>query len=175
MKTTYWIGVIAVLVVVLIGAYWYALSRTGESEVTVVPVTSTSPKESIFSTDTNKDSNTQVKVVVDTITLGAVGDYSGFGVATRIFANGKFTHTLSAKITDPALGKFYEGWLVNMSLTPKFFSTGKLKKENGEYKLTYTNNKDYTKYSEAVVTEETEVNGLDGVPEAEVLKGNFPN
>ena len=175
MKTTYWIGVLAVLAIVLIGAYWYVLSRTGESEVTVVPVTNTSPKESTSSTNTNKDNSTQVKVVVDTITLDSVGNYIGSGVATRIIANGTFTHTLSAKIVDPASGKFYEGWLVNMSLTPKFFSTGKLKKENGEHKLTYTNNKDYTKYSEAVVTEETEVNGLDGVPEAEVLKGNFPN
>ena len=175
MKTTYWIGVIVILVVVLIGAYWYALWRTGESEVTVVPVTNTSPKESTASTDTNKDNSTQVKVIVDTITLDSVGNYTGSGVATRIFANGTFTHTLSAKITDPASGKFYEGWLVNMSLTPKFFSTGKLKKENGEYKLTFTNNKEYTKYSDIIITEETEANGLDGVPEAHVLEGTFPN
>lgn len=175
MKTTYWIGVIVVLVVVLIGAYWYVQSRTGESVVTVVPVTNTSPKEFTSSTDANKDTSTQVKVIVDTITLNPVGKYSGSGVATRIFANRKFTYTLSANNTDPDSGKFYEGWLVNMSLTPKFFSTGKLKKENGEYKLTFTNNKDYTKYSEIVVTEETEVNGLDGVPEVHVLEGTFPN
>ena len=89
-----------VLVVVLIGAYWYVQSRTGESEVTVVPVTNTSPKESTSSTDTNKDTSIQVKVVVDTITLDYVDNYIGSGVATRIFANGKFTHTLSAKIAD---------------------------------------------------------------------------
>lgn len=174
MKPIRWIVVVAMLVIILGGAYWVVQTRRSrEAEVTITPKPTTQPKTS---TKSSQLSNSQkIEVDVDTVTIKAVGDYSGSGVATRIFANGVFTHTVSAKITDPVSGKFYEGWLVNMSLTPKFFSTGKLKKENGEYKLTFTDNKYYTKYNDIVITEETEVNGLDGVPESHVLEGTFPN
>lgn len=172
MKTTYWIIGIVSLVVVFASGFWYVQSqKSKESEVTVTPVPKTQQKEA---TESSGTSNISVKVRVETITLKAVGEYSGSGTATRIFSNGTFTHTVSANIAEPASGKFIEGWLVNMSLTPKFLSTGKLKKENGEYKLTFTENKDYTKYNGIVITEETEANGLDGVPEAHVLEGSFP-
>lgn len=164
---------IVVLVVVLGGGFWYVQSQKGESGVTVTPVPSTQQKEATPSSGTS--GSQKVKVDVDTITLKAVEGYSGSGTATRIFANGTFTHTVSASIADPASGKFYEGWLVNMSLSPKFFSTGKLKKDGNTYKLTYTAEKDYTEYNTVVITEETEANGLDGVPEAHVLEGSFSN
>ena len=175
MKVTHWVVIVVVLIAILGGAFWYVQSSNEEAEVTVTPSVNTDQQESTPSLSTNDNSGTQVEVEVATTTLDSVGNYTGSGVATRIFANGIFTHTVTAKIADPASGKFIEGWLVNMSLTPKFFSTGKLKKENGEYKLTFTANKDYTKYSDIVITEETEANGLDGVPEAHVLEGTFPN
>jgi len=172
MKLIRWVVVIAMLIIIFGGVYWYVQTReSGEAEVTVTTKPNTQP---IIATKSSQSSDSQkIDVAVDTVTIKSVGNYAGSGIATRIFANGTFTHTVSAKIADPASGKFYEGWLVNMSLTPKFFSTGKLKKENGEYKLTFTDNKDHTKYGDIVVTEETEVNGLDGVPEAHVLEGTF--
>jgi len=174
-KINKWVGVVVILIIILGGVFWYVQSSNEEAEVTVTPSANIGQEESTPSSSANDNSGTQVNVEVDTTTLDSVGSYTGSGVATRIFANGIFTHTVTAKIADPASGKFIEGWLVNMSLTPKFFSTGKLKKENGEYKLTFTANKDYTKYSNVVITEETEANGLDGVPEDHVLEGTFPN
>ena len=176
MKPIRWISIIFVVLVVLGGGYWYMQSsKSEEAEVTITPVPNTQdqPNTATESPDTSSSQNIQVSV--DTITLKSVGNYTGSGTATRIFANGTFTHTVNASIGDPDSGKFYEGWLVNMSLTPKFFSTGKLQKDGNSYKLSYTNSKDYSNYSNVVITEEDEANGLDGVPEAHVLEGEFSN
>lgn len=173
MKPIHWIVVVSALVIILGGAFWYVQTRgSREAGVTITPKPGTQPETA---TKSSESSNSQkVEVSVDTITIKAVGNYSGSGTATRIFTNGTFTHTVSANIEVPSTGKFYEGWLVNMSLTPKFFSTGKLTKEGGVYKLTYTANKDYSNYNDIVITEESEASGLDGIPESHVLEGTFP-
>lgn len=105
--------------------------------------------------------------------LEAVGGYEGSGRATRIFENDTFTHTVSATLREPAEGKFYEGWLVDKTPELVFFSTGKLVKTGGAYNLEYTSKTNYEEYSDVVITEETEENGLDGVPENHVLEGTF--
>jgi len=104
------------------------------------------------------------------IEIKAVGNYSGNGLATRSFLNGKFVHTVEANLSDPAPGKFYEGWLVKRL---SFFSTGKMEKKNGKYILKYESDEDSRDYKQVVITEETEANGLDGNPEAHVLEGEF--
>jgi len=88
----------------------------------------------------------------------------------RVYSNKKFTHTDTTNLGDPAVGKFYEGWLVDGG---SFFSTGKLQKSGDSYILNYIGDKDYPNHNLAVITEETEANGLDGVPEAHVLEGSF--
>ena len=173
MKTIHWIILIFVVIVILGGAYWYMQTNKSEdAEVTVTPLENTQDQTD---NSTNESNSQSVEVKVETITLKAVDNYTGSGTATRIFANGAFTHTVNASIGDPAEGKFYEGWLVNMSLTPKFFSTGKLEKKGNSYTLTYTSKKDYSNYISVIITEEDEANGLDGVPEAHVLEGEFSN
>ena len=176
MKSIYWVIVIAVVLFILGGGYWFIQSnKSGESEVTVSPASSIQEQPEAATSSSNTPNFEDVQINVGSITLKSVGNYTGSGTATRVFANGAFTHTVSASIEDPSTGKFYEGWLVNMSLTPKFFSTGKLIKEGGVYKLTYNSDKDYSNYNSVVVTEEAEANGLDGVPEAHVLEGEFSN
>ena len=171
-------GVILIVLVVLIlsGGYWFIQSsRQKGAEVTITPVPGTQDQPNAATVSTNTSSSQSVQVSVETITLKSVGNYTGSGTATRIFANGVFTHSVNVSIGDPAHGKFYEGWLVNMLLSPKFFSTGKLTKNNNSYKLNFTSNKDYYSYNSVVITEEIETNGLDGVPEAHVLEGEFSN
>lgn len=176
MKPIYWVIVISVVLVIFGGAYWYVQSnKTDEAEVTVTPIENTQEQEDPTAKSVDSSNSQSVQVSVETITLKSVGNYTGSGTATRIFANGVFTHSVNVSIGDPAHGKFYEGWLVNMSLSPKFFSTGKLTKNNNSYKLNFTSNKDYYSYNSIVITEEIETNGLDGVPEAHVLEGEFSN
>ena len=104
------------------------------------------------------------------VEIKAVGNYTGNGFATRSFLDGKFKHKVEANIGDPAEGKFYEGWLVDL---PAFFSTGKMEKVNGKYVLEYTSEEDSRLFKAVVITEETEANGLDGKPEVHVLEGKF--
>jgi len=171
-------GVILIVLVVLIlgGGYWFIQSnRQKRAEVTITPVPETQDQPNAATGSTDTSSSQSVQVSVETITLKSVGNYTGSGTATRIFANGTFIHTVNANIGDPVSGKSYEGWLVNMSLSPPFFSTGKLEKEGNSYKLNFTSNTNYSKYKNVIITEETKTNGLDGVPEAHVLEGEFSN
>lgn len=109
----------------------------------------------------------------ETTNLVAVGRFvgDGSGTATRQIKEGKLIHTITAELSIPEVGKFYEGWLVKGS---EFFSTGKLfLKEDGTYFLEYKDAEDKSSYSEVVITLETEANGLDGIPETHVLEGEF--
>lgn len=106
----------------------------------------------------------------ETTTLSAVSPYTGSATATRSTDSAPFTHTVTAKLVDPAEGKFYEGWLAG----PSVVSTGKMTKEaNGEWSLTFTSTDDLSKHNRVVITEETLADGLDNRPEAHVLEGSF--
>ena len=169
MKTYYWIIIgIVVLLLLAVGVLWYfdntKIDKTPPSITKMItPATS--------SAEDNGSSNAEIEI--ETIQLKAVGNYKGMGSATRIFQDGKFTHTVTTTLGNPELGKFYEGWLVNMSKTPPFFSTGPVENIDGVYELTYEANMDYPGYTMVVITEETSANGFDGVPEDHVLEGLF--
>lgn len=106
----------------------------------------------------------------ETTTLKAVGNYKGSATATRSTVDGVFMHEVTAKLDDPAEGKFYEGWLAG----PSVVSTGKMTKEaDGEWSLVFRSEKDMSKHTQVVITEETEADGLDNKPEAHVLEGSF--
>ena len=109
----------------------------------------------------------------ETTEILAVGGYEGTGEATRSYDGEMFIHTVEANISDPASGKFYEGWLVKKSPSLQFFSTGKMIKRDDKYYLEYKASEDKNDFNEVVITEETESNGLDGNPEAHVLEGAF--
>ncbi len=113
------------------------------------------------------------KPLEQTIELTAVNDYEASGKATlSLLENGPDTHTVEATIQQPAEGKFYEGWLVGNG---GFISTGKLDGGLNDYwSLEFESvDKDLAGYSQVVITEETEADGLDNKPETHVLEGNF--
>jgi hypothetical protein len=154
----------AVLLVVAAGIFAY-FAFNSESE----------PIQTTATTVTVQEEPAKEELVVkpEEINLKAIAPYSGTAQATRIFSENKFTHTVTATTVDPAEGKFYEGWLVVKQPELKFISTGKLSKQNGKYKLTYTSDTDRSNYPEVVITEETLANGLDGKPEAHIFEGSF--
>ncbi len=113
-------------------------------------------------------------VAPEQITLDAVDARGGTAVAERTLGGGELLHTVVADVSDPRPGKFYEGWLVQPNPL-KFYSTGKMEKNaEGQYVLTYIRTEDEeARYPRVVITEETEANGLDGVPEVHIFEGNF--
>ena len=114
-----------------------------------------------------------IEVEVEETEILPVGNYTGEGIATRIFDGTQFTHSVKANLPDPAEGKFYEGWLVIKTPSLRFFSTGKMVKDNGQYVLSYQTGKNQSEYNEVVITKETESLGLDNNPETHVLEGSF--
>lgn len=128
----------------------------------------------LFDAGSNSDviPDEEIFELVEAANLEAVGTYTGGGIATRIYIqpDGPFRHTVSAEISDPVEGKFYEGWLVGGF---GFVSTGKMVKDGDKYVLEFESNDDMTSYGKVVITEETAANGLDGKPEAHVLEGSF--
>ncbi len=120
--------------------------------------------------DTQPADGVEAPVNIEEATLVAVNGYEGSGAATRSFGDA-FIHEVIAQLGDPAEGKFYEGWLESGG---EFISTGRLEnEEEGVWSLVYSQSEDASNLSNVVITEETEANGLDNVPEAHVLEGSF--
>lgn len=109
---------------------------------------------------------------IESAELTAVGDYTGVGVAARTWDGTTYAHSVNADLDPPAQGKFYEGWLVRPDPF-EILSTGRLEPNAIGYGLSFTIDRDMREYTNVVVTEETEANGLDGIPEAHVLEGAF--
>jgi hypothetical protein len=107
------------------------------------------------------------------IVLTPVGDFKGVGNASRVYEGGHFLHTASASINNPPGGKFYEGWLVKQDPKLEFFSTGRMVKKGNTYYLEFTVDTDLRDYNQVVITQESQSNGLDGVPEIHILEGSF--
>lgn len=108
--------------------------------------------------------------------LKAIAPFSGDGQATRLITAEEFSHIVIANLADPPPGKFYEGWLVDKDPNLRFFSTGRLNIEQDRYTLTYvvgSGEREFSEFNSVIITQETEANGLDGVPEDHVLEGSF--
>lgn len=163
-------AIMAVALAVGGGAAYYFYTQVQNLESTPKP---SETAEQVTPNTEEEQGSSEKEVEADVARLEAVGDFEGSGRATRIFENGEFTHTVAANLEEPAEGKFYEGWLVTQTPELDFFSTGRLTKTNGNYTLEFTGDEEYDEYKEVVVTEETEADGLDGVPETHVLEGSF--
>ena len=153
MKNLFWI----VLLVIVAGLIWWWLGSNPTSEN--LPIN-------------NNDAVEEVDENLETVTLSALGDYTGTGVATRKFVDDTFIHTVSATLPDLSEGKFYEGWIV-VPNSEGFKSTGKLALDGDEWKLAYSSNVNELSYSIVTITEETLANGLDNKPEVHILEGRF--
>lgn len=164
MKTTW---SIILVVVAIIGLVFFVARGEDKAVTTDEEVNTSVPQNS----EGNADSSMAIEEAApfEQANLVAVGSYTGNGTATRT-TEGRFIHEVVASLGDPAPGDFYEGWLVG----PSVVSTGKLAEESeGEWSLVFESNDDLSQHNTIVITEETEANGLDGIPEDHVLEGSF--
>ncbi len=159
-----------VLVVVLASSslVWYFISRNNVNDQPTAG-SQQSSKESPQNKNT-EPSDDITPPAIEEADLIAVNNYKGTGVATRTIS-GEYIHNVTANISAPAEGKFYEGWIVGPE---GFISTGKLTQETeGSWSVVYVSNDNLASYNQVVITEETKANGLDNKPEAHVLEGKF--
>lgn len=158
MKALAWIFIALLLV---IGGIIIFKTNSSQTSTTNTPSTSKN-------TEANSSENIIEKTTID---LVATSDFEGSsGTATREFDGTNFNHSIKATLPDPPAGKFYEGWLVNGD---NFFSTGPLTKIGDTWELNFTAQLNYPDHVMVVVTEETQANGYDNIPETHVLEGDF--
>lgn len=117
--------------------------------------------------------NIEVPENVDKVELKDVSGGDASGLATRNFESGRFTHTVLADLPDPAPGYFYEGWLIRGKEGDENFaliSTGKMRLAKGGFILEFESSKDYSEYSNVILTLETVNNKNLG---KHILEGSF--
>jgi len=87
-------------------------------------------------------------------TLADVSGSTGTGKAFVLRKDGKLDFTVSANLSDPAHGSFYEGWLVKKGSNPvQLIDTGMLtKQKDGSYEVSYEANNTYDGYNFVVIT-----------------------
>jgi hypothetical protein len=159
---------IAIAAVLGLGTFFFVNNNSDEETATVNQVASVPSSQQ---SETSQPANEVTAPEVEEIALLGVEGNTGSGTATRT-VEGEYIHTVTAKVEDPAEGKFYEGWIVVNS--NDFISTGELVKETeGEWSLTFTSSEDLSNYTNVVITEETSANGLDNIPEDHILEGAF--
>lgn len=110
---------------------------------------------------------------VKVIKLVGVGGRASDALASKGFTSGVFSANVSANLTDPEAGMFYEAWLVEDFASKKYFSLGKLQKAGDKYNLTFTDTKDYPDHKIMIVSSESNASGLDSQMETRVLSGSF--
>ncbi|MBI4022885.1 hypothetical protein HY375_01860 [Candidatus Berkelbacteria bacterium] len=182
MRSSPWVYLWIVLAILLLG--WIAwdqklLPTQRDRDTTPVPLaegtSTTSSAVTSAGTSTNRTTinlrtNGQ-ETHAATITLTPVAGRTGSGSATRTYVNGRFDHTVTASLPSPATGRFYEGWLTDGS---RVLSTGRLERTDDDtYRLTYNSSEDLRGLTRVVITEETEIMGLDGITEDHVVEGTF--
>ncbi len=160
--------IILVIVVALIGFGAYFLLIINDSP-------GTSKEDEMI--EENESAKEQSEVApeedeeIERIDLIGVGSNDGEGSAKRSYDGDKFTFSAQAELKEAPPGKFYEGWLVDKD--GSFFSTGRMSKEGDSFDLKYSASKDRSSYGKVVITEETEADGLDNLPETHILEGSF--
>lgn len=162
------VTIVLMLVILLLAVGLIWLNYNNEDDSVNAPI---QPYSTNQISETSEPSENTEQQEIEEIPLTSVGNYSGDGTATRTIT-GEYIHTVTANIGNPAEGKFYEGWIVGGP--DEFISTGKLTQETeGVWTLVFTSPSDKSAYTQVVITEETEANGLDNNPEDHVLEGSF--
>lgn len=159
--------VIGLLILVLLGGGIYWRQRSRPKEEMKVPETLSLEEE------LEQKFKLQIPEDVDKAELKDVTGGTSSGIATRKFADGKFTHTVLADLPDPEAGSFYEGWLVRGeegSENFALFSSGRMRLAKGGYLLEFESTQDFSDYNRVVVTAEKV---LDKTPEKHILEGSF--
>jgi len=155
--------ILGIIFIAIFVALYFFLKNRQTSNVTKVP-------ENLPQTEENIENTFRIDIPdgIDKVDLSSVSDIQGFGIATRKYEAGKFTHMVLADLPDPETGTFYEGWLVKGDDT--YIPTGKLTIAKGGYLLEFQYPVDLSSYNKVVVTLEKTV---DGTPEKHILEGSF--
>ncbi len=159
----------AILVIIILAIYLIRRPAIFNT-VTVSPVPSAISE---FEQKLEDQFNIKVPDNVEKIELKDVTGGISQGIATRIYENNVFEHTVIADLTDPDSGYFYQGWLMRGNPGDTNFgyvSTGKLESEKGGYMVNIRVNKDLRDYKKVVVTLERVA---DNTPEKHILEGSF--
>lgn len=94
----------------------------------------------------------------------------GFGIAKRIYASGKFIHTVNATLPDLAGEEIYQGWLMKEDNPGSFISTGELIYLDNDRFLFFQSDSDLTSLNKVMITRQLKGSSLPGEP---VLEGRF--
>src|SRR3989344_6527669 len=159
--------VIAVVVLVVLGALIYWRQKNPRQEELKVPET-LSVEESL-----EEKLNIQIPDDSDKADLKDATGGSSSGIFSRKSENGKFVSSFVADLPVPAAGKYYEAWLVKGEKGSEDYSivsAGRLRSAKGGYLLDFNSNTDYSGYNKILVTLESK---SDSSPEETVLEGNF--
>ena len=158
----------AVVLLALAGViFWRQRSRTPKEEMKV--------PETLSVEDNLEDKfKIQIPEDVDRAELKDVSGGNSSAIATRKYADGKFTHTVLADLPDPSeQGAFYQGWLEKGEKGKEGYaaiSTGKLRIAKGGWMLQYESSTDYSEYKKVLITQEK---SSDSQPEKTILEGSF--
>lgn len=160
--------IIGLIVVALIGGVIYFSRRSQTPKLENINPTPSGVEERIES-----KFNTQIPSDVQRSELKDVRGGDASALATRKYADGKFTHVVMADLPDPEAGSYYQAWLVKGNEGEAGYSlvsTGRLRVAKGGWLLEYNSVKDYSDHSKVIVSQETV---SDAKIETRVLEGNF--
>jgi len=96
----------------------------------------------------------------------------GVGLATKTVIGDEFIFSVSAQLSPPPDGKFYEAWLVKRTPEPDVIPIGKLMNSETQHlwETTLRTLLEYSEYRQVSITLEKED---DNVPEKTILRGTF--
>src|SRR3989344_8613432 len=154
----------AVILILVVGAVLWFKGKGVKEVSTPTPISEEEIKSRFNLTIPEDVEKSQLKVV---------SGGNGSGISTRKYEAGRFTHMVLVDLPDPAVGTFYEGWLVRGKMGDANFayiSTGRMRVAKGGYLLEFNSGTNYSDYTGVVVTVE-KVN--DKTPETHVLEGSF--
>ena len=112
---------------------------------------------------------------LERVELVDVSDGDSYGIATRKFEGGRFSHVVLADLPEPEEGFFYQGWLFKGEEGSEDYllvSTGRAVVAKGGYLIEFNSASDLSMYYGVMVTKEKV---FDINPEEKVLEGFFAN
>ncbi len=153
-----------VLILIVLGLIWYTRTRQPE-QITDLPTPSpTQQLEDRF--------NTQIPEGAERTNLSPVNG-EGSGLATRRVENGRLEHTVLAELPDPAVGEFYQGWLIRGQEGDENYDvvkTSRMRLAKAGFVLDYVVNQDLLDHNRVLISRERVD---DSNVETAVLQGEF--
>jgi hypothetical protein len=156
------IGAVVLIIIVLV--IIFVVRRRG----TTTPVNSPLPTP-VSSFEKDLQNNFGI-TVPDNAIKADLSDVSGgnqMGLATDEIQNSSHSYTVMANLDDPAVGYFYQAWLVKDN---SFISLGKLELEKGGWLVNLTTKENLSDHKKVWVTLEKT---FDMTPEKHILEGSF--